>query len=73
MPYEVDSDTFYRLIRNDKKKPTETEKQEEIEEDKNTLLDIGLDYGVPIILIIVSSLIAISVGNIIYRKQKHGI
>lgn len=74
--YELSLNSFYRLINED----TEIKKQQENKKEEEVVPTFwekawkkGKKYVIPSILVIVTSIITVSICNLIFRKIKHGI
>ncbi len=77
LPYDIDMNTFNRLIlKNSQSESVEEEEEEEVvenKEEKITFKEIGVDYIIPVLLVLLSGGVTFLIGKIIYSKQKHGI
>ena len=76
LDYEISWETFLNLLSNDNNKKTE-DKKDETKEVEKTLWDQAKDFiskiYIKIILVVVTSIITISIYQIVLRKVKHGL
>lgn len=75
--YQISYYTFHKLLNDNivNVKGNET-KPDEIVKEKTfleTILEYGKIIGIPLLLVLVTSLLTFSVCNVIYRKIKHGL
>ena len=78
LEYNLSETTFFGLLENDNKN-NKDDKEEDIENPpiKDNLIDVAVNqvkkYYIPVIVLIVSSGIMISIYSVIIRKIKHGL